>query len=83
MVCASLKVFTSGAIFSAAAKRSGFVSQTAESTMPDVESKALLCSSPIAPYANKPVLISALDNQLLLMFFQSAQDYSRRDESAW
>jgi hypothetical protein len=37
--------------------------------MPGVESKALLCSSPIAPYANNPVLISALDNQLLLMFF--------------
>ena len=69
MVCASLKVCAFGASFSAASNRSGFVSQTAESTMPDVESKALLCSSPMAPYANKPVLISALDNQLLLMFF--------------
>ncbi|CAB4686632.1 unannotated protein [freshwater metagenome] len=46
---ASVKVLAEGAILSAAAIRSGLVSQTAVTTKPSAALTAWLCSSPIAP----------------------------------
>jgi hypothetical protein len=57
---ASLKVFAAGLILSAAAIRSGLVSQTAAMSKPSAAATARLCSSPMAPYASKPTLTSAL-----------------------
>jgi hypothetical protein len=57
---ASLKVFAAGLIFRAAAIRAGLVSQTATVIKPSAAATARLCSSPMAPYASKPTLTSAL-----------------------